>query len=98
MIVNTQGSEIAILQGAQQTLQGVSLLYLELPILRYNKGAPTFTEYIEYLSSISFLPVALFEIHSLNGALVQVDILFMSQELHSKVYGCKNLEITLRLI
>jgi FkbM family methyltransferase len=96
--LDTQGSEISILKGGQQTLQGVSLLYLEIPVLHYNGGAPSFDQYMEYISSINFLPVGLFEIHISHGVLVQVDILFMSQELFSEVYGNKDLDIALKLL
>lgn len=96
--LDTQGSEIAILKGGQQILRGVSLLYLEIPLVRYNGGAPSFDEYMEYISSIDFLPVGLFEIHISHGVLVQVDILFMSQELFSRIYGIKDLDIALKLL
>jgi len=89
--LDTQGSEISVLKGAVNIIQSVSLLYLELPILRYNSGAPTLDQYIEYITSVGFLPVGLFEIHIANGALAQVDILFMSQNLFLRVYGDKSL-------
>lgn len=53
---------------------------------------------MEHISSINFLPVGLFEIHISHGVLVQVDILFMSQELFSKIYGNKDLAIALNLL
>lgn len=98
MKLDTQGSEISILKGARRTLMGVSLLYLEIPVLQYNEGAPSFDEYIEYITSIGFLPVGLFEIHMSHGVLIQVDILFMSQQLFSRIYGNQNLEIVQKLL
>jgi hypothetical protein len=98
MKLDTQGSEISILKGAQRTLMGVSLLYLEIPVLQYNEGAPSFDEYIEYITSIGFLPVGLFEIHISHGVLIQIDILFMSQQLFSRIYGSQNLEIVQKLL
>jgi FkbM family methyltransferase len=95
--LDTQGSELAVLRGSSRTLPGVSLLYLECPFLRYNEGVPSLDQNIEYISSIGFLPVGLFEVHISNGVLIQVDILFMSQNLFSRVYGAKSLGAALLL-
>jgi len=95
--LDTQGSELAVLRGSPRTLPGVSLLYLECPFLRYNEGSPSLDQYIEYTSSIGFLPVGLFEVHISNGVLVQVDILFMSQNLFSRVNGEQSLAAALLL-
>lgn len=96
--LDTQGSEISILKGARRTLMDVNLLYLEVPVLQYNEGAPSFDEYINYITSIGFLPVGLFEIHISHGVLIQVDVLFMSLQLFSRIYGNQELEIAQQLL
>ncbi len=79
--IDTQGSEIDILKGAKGAVTNASLIYTECPILEYNVGAPTLLDYVSYMRSEGFLPHDLFEIHSMKGVLVQIDILFMRKEL-----------------
>lgn len=80
--IDTQGSEIEILKGAKRTLEGVSFLYLECPILNCNEGAPNILEYLEVASSNNFVPVQIGEIHRTNNDyLVQIDILFANSSL-----------------
>ncbi len=74
--IDTQGSELDILKGAQKSLEKCKLIYLECPIMEYNQGAPNFQDYITYMQAISYEPIDLCERHLINGRLVQVDILF----------------------
>ena len=52
--MDIQGSELAALKGASQTLKSVDHLILELQDKDYNFGAPKAQEVIDYLKSIGF--------------------------------------------
>lgn len=76
--IDTQGSELDILKGGIHLLKHASLIYLECPVLPYNTGAPSFDAYISFLQSNGFIPYEICDTHHLNNALVQIDILFIS--------------------
>lgn len=44
--IDTQGSELDILKGAQSIIDQVDFIYTECPIIRYNEGAPSISEYL----------------------------------------------------
>jgi FkbM family methyltransferase len=83
--MDTQGSELDILAGAKKALKTAKLIYLECPIIRYNSGAPGIGEYIECMRVNSFVPVAIFEVHFAEQTLLQIDIMFMANELKQKL-------------
>ena len=72
--IDTQGSEIDILKGGNEILKNCKVILLECPIISYNIGAPSLSDYIKYLDSINYLPFDVTEIHHLDKVLVQVDI------------------------
>lgn len=78
--LDTQGSELDILRGGANVLRDASLVYLECPTVKYNSGAPTFQDYIDFLGQEGFVPCELCELHHAYGALVQVDVLFVRKE------------------
>lgn len=84
--IDTQGSEIDILNGAQDVLRGVNFILLECPIFEYNVGAPQMNEYVRFLEGIGFHPYSLVEIHQLRGLLTQVDILFVRKEILGTIH------------
>ena len=75
--IDTQGSEIDILKGGNTILKNCSMIYLECPIIEYNLGAPSFSEYTKYMNSIGYSPYEICEIHHVDKLLVQIDILFL---------------------
>lgn len=76
--LDCQGAELDILKGGETLLQKTDVLLLECAFAgRYNEGAPTFAEYIQYLDSIGFAPVDIAEIHRANGVLIQVDLVYL---------------------
>ena len=48
-----------------------------MPILKYNKGAPSFDNYINFLTDLDFVPIGVEEIHIVNNLVVQVDMVFL---------------------
>lgn len=89
--IDTQGSEIDILKGANQILNNCKVILLECPIISYNIGAPKLDDYIEYLDKINYLPLEVTEIHHLDKVLVQVDIIFLNKNIFQKIYKEKKM-------
>ena len=85
--IDTQGSELDILKGAETILDQVDLIYIECPIIRYNIGAPNIQEYLDYMRSQNFIPMDLLEIHTSEQTLLQVDIMFINKNTKDKLYG-----------
>ena len=74
--LDTQGSELDILKGGQATLVNCKFILIEISILEYNKGAPSFTEYIHTLVNLGYFPIKLLELHYSNEILYQLDLIF----------------------
>lgn len=95
--LDVQGAELDVLRGATDTLRSVDVVYLEAPIVRYNSGAPRFDEYIDTLSGFDLLPYSVLEMHRIRHALVQVDMLFLSERAFSSLFGRRDAETARRL-
>jgi FkbM family methyltransferase len=52
--IDTQGSELDILKGAENTIKGVKHMIVELQHVQYNIGAKLVNESIEYINSLGF--------------------------------------------
>lgn len=87
--IDTQGSELDILNGASNLIGEVSLIYIECPIIKYNDGAPCIQDYLDFFKYKNFIPIDIFEIHRSEDTLLQIDILFMSKAAKFK-YLSKN--------
>jgi FkbM family methyltransferase len=85
--LDTQGSELDILAGAEKTMQSVDLVYTECPIVKYNQGAPTIGDYIAYFESKDFVPINILDHHYCNDILIQVDIMFMRKSTKIQILG-----------
>ncbi len=83
--VDTQGSEIDILRGGSEILENCQIILLECPIIKYNEGAPSIVQYIDYLNSIEYLPFDISEVHYIDNVLVQVDIIFLKKKLFRSI-------------
>lgn len=90
--IDTQGSELDILAGAEKVIQHTDLVYLECPIIEFNYQAPSISDYLNFMSSKGFCPIDIFEIHRAEEILLQIDIMFMKAETKDKLFG-KNVHI-----
>ncbi len=79
--IDTQGSELEILQGSRKTLRNCKFILIELSLVSYNIGAPRIQEVVDYCLNIQFFPFRHIENHYANGVLVQIDILFINRSL-----------------
>ena len=85
--IDTQGAEIDVLRGTEKVLNQVDLVYLECPIIRYNLGAPTMQDYLDYMRSQQFIPTDILEVHRNEETLLQVDIMFINMTTKERLYG-----------
>lgn len=85
--IDTQGSELDIFAGAKDLLKHSKLVYMECPIIEYNKGAPKITQYLEFMKSCRFIPHDIFEVHRAEGVLLQIDIMFVQEKTHKDIFG-----------
>jgi FkbM family methyltransferase len=91
MKIDTQGSEIDILNGATTLVPSLKVLILECPIVKYNQGAPDIQEYLDMIIKLGFIPFQVVEIHMLNNVFVQIDIAFVSKVVFNHHFG--NLDV-----
>jgi FkbM family methyltransferase len=76
--IDCQGSELDILEGGQTLVAETEVLLLECSFAgQYNRGAPSFADYIRVTDALGFAPVDITELHRANGVLCQIDILFL---------------------
>ena len=87
MKLDTQGSELDILAGAKATIKHTDIIVTEVAVSPYNRGAPTFNDYIKFLVDLEYVPIGLEQIHTVDNTLVQVDVVFLKQHIKAKYYG-----------
>ena len=75
--IDTQGSELDILTGSSSILDSVDFIYTECPIIRYNDGAPSIADYLDFFRNKNFIPFDIFEVHRAENILLQIDIMFV---------------------
>lgn len=76
--LDTQGSELDILAGGLECLSNATMVILELSLLPYNLAAPKFDDYMNFMAELDYFPIALTEVHYLNGIVVQIDLAFVN--------------------
>lgn len=76
--IDTQGSELDIIQGGLELCKRASGILLEVSITPYNEGAPLYDEVIEYMKSIGFVAKEILDVSKNHGA-NQQDILFINE-------------------
>jgi len=72
--IDTQGSELLILDGAKEFLkQNPKYILLECSYVEYNKGCPLINETLNYMHEIGYRPIDI-----MNNTVNQADVLFKS--------------------
>jgi FkbM family methyltransferase len=74
--IDTQGSELDILEGGKQHVQKAKGILLEVSVKPYNEGAPLYDEVIEYMGNINFEKKEILDKHFETS---QLDILFIKK-------------------
>lgn len=78
--IDTQGSELDIISGGDATFRSAKWIIMELPVVRYNVGAPEISEYLNLMNEIGFVPINVTEIHKFGSILIQLDFLFLNKK------------------
>ncbi len=79
--IDTQGSELDIIEGGQTVFKNTKWVVMELPVVEYNSGAPNIQEYLSKMNELGFLPIGLSEIHKFGSIVIQLDFLFANKAL-----------------
>ena len=81
--IDVQGAELDVLKGGILACKSANFIYMECPIIKYNLGAPTLTDYVDFMSDIGFFPSEVGEVHNRKEdfMLIQIDILFVNKKL-----------------
>lgn len=81
--IDTQGSELPILNGSLSFIDKIDFLLLEIPFFgQYNTGVPSFLEHINALDSLGFIVYDIAESHYINEFNMQVDFIFINKNHH----------------
>lgn len=77
--LDVQGFELEVLRGANEVLQSVEAVMMEVSLIEINKGAPLFAEVVRFMADRGFEVGDVLEIHRrpLDQATNQVDLLFV---------------------
>lgn len=78
--IDVQGAEIEVLKGAANTLERTVAIQIEVPLIRYNEGAPSFHDVIDFMYNIQFSPVEISNNTILRGISVQADLIFVKND------------------
>jgi FkbM family methyltransferase len=79
--IDTQGSELLILEGAIKTLPQAKALLIETQFQStLNENAPNFIAVIDYLEHYGFLVFDICEIHRSRLGITQIDFFFLHRE------------------
>jgi FkbM family methyltransferase len=87
--IDTQGSELDVLSGADSVIQEVDIIYTECPIISYNIGSPNIQDYLDFFKQRDFFPVDLLETHIFDDILIQIDLMFMKKTSKEQIFGKK---------
>jgi len=79
--IDTQGSELDILQGASKTIKNALILIIECRLATHqNMSAPGVSEVIKFLEKHGFQPFKILEIHTnQTGLIIEIDIVFKNE-------------------
>jgi len=79
--IDTQGSELDILQGGKNLVSKSTAIILEVAFIEYNLGAPTAEETINYMNNIGFEKRMSIGEHYDGETIVQKDLLFTRKKI-----------------
>lgn len=74
--IDTQGSELDILKGADTCLELAKFVLVECSVQEYNSNCPKIDDIISFLSKYNFSIFDIYQCQYHNGQLLQIDIMF----------------------
>lgn len=80
--VDVQGAELEVMAGAQQVLSQTEVVILETSLFQFFVGGPQFYDIVSIMKTCRFVAYDVFglQYRLLDGALSQVDLLFVREE------------------
>ncbi|GAB4171802.1 MAG: FkbM family methyltransferase [Coleofasciculaceae cyanobacterium] len=86
--IDTQGSELEVLKGAQTVLKDTELVILEVSFFEFFKGGPQIYDCMTFMKEQGFVAYDIFDLQYrlLDGAMSQVDIAFVRDESNLRKY------------
>lgn len=74
--LDTQGSELDIIQGGINLCKSAKGILIETSVVKYNEGAPLYPEVVSYMKNIGFEEVETLDINN-YGRVSQKDVFFL---------------------
>ena len=74
--MDTQGSEIDIINGGMSVINKAEYVSIELSLIEYNLNSPSKDTVVSFMNDIGFNPIQLVEEHYSKGNLIQEDWIF----------------------
>jgi FkbM family methyltransferase len=86
--IDTQGSELEVLKGAQTILKDTEFVILEVSFFEFFKGGPQVYDCLSFMNNLGFVPYDIFDLQYrlLDGAMSQVDIAFVPEQSQLRKY------------
>lgn len=88
--LDTQGSELDILRGAQASLKEAVVIQCEVSLIDYNKDSPTLQQYMDFFDQLGYVCVGIDHEHYFNGCLAQLDMVFVEQSVKNQLFKNRN--------
>jgi len=85
--MDTQGSEVDIMKGGEEAFQHAKLVLVETPVMPYNEGAPSFSDYINQMYEYGFIPTGIEHIAMRLNVVNQMDIVFVKSDINNDIAG-----------
>ena len=85
--MDTQGSEVDIMKGGEEAFQHAKLVLVETPVMPYNEGAPSFSDYINQMYEYGFIPTGIEHIAMRLNVVNQMDIVFVKSDINNEISG-----------
>jgi FkbM family methyltransferase len=83
--LDVQGAELDVLSGLDKKIEEMQVIIMEMPLRRYNDGAPEFVDIIEFMNSRDFVLSDICSLLRRRDHLVQIDGVFLRRSLAESV-------------
>lgn len=78
--IDSQGAELDILRGGKEILPNISLLLLEMSLVKYNINGAMFADIFKFLDKNGFSLVDIVDLQRRKGVLLAMDALFVNKK------------------
>ena len=78
--IDAQGAELDILRGGKEMLPSISILVLEMSLVKYNINGAMFADIFKFLDKNGFSLVDVVDLQRRKGVLLAIDALFVNKK------------------